>query len=136
MCKYEAQGQRDLNQKTMVSNFYLWSFRLSSAYDPDMYTSWKFRGDHECKETLDYIFASQDRFRVEGVLESASEAEIGINLLPSLSFASDHLSLVADLKVIIDVENEMTDFVWIANYSNSCNFYREEPDSKFFETPP
>ena len=76
-----------------------------------MYTSWKFRGDHECKETLDYIFASQDRFRVEGVLESASEAEIGINLLPSLSFASDHLSLVADLKVIIDVENEMTDFV-------------------------
>ena len=64
------------------------------------YTSWKFRGDVECKEILDYIFASRDRFRVEAVLGPASEAEIGADRLPSFAFASDHLSLVTDLKIV------------------------------------
>ena len=75
-----------------------------SAYnlnvDSNDYTSWKFRGDVECKEILDYIFASRDRFRVEAVLGPASEAEIGLDRLPSFAFASDHLSLVTDLKVV------------------------------------
>jgi mRNA deadenylase 3'-5' endonuclease subunit Ccr4 len=62
--------------------------------------SWKYRGDVESKEILDYIFVSQNGFRVDAVLEPAAEAEIGPARLPSSAFASDHLSLVTDLNVL------------------------------------
>ena len=78
-----------------------WSFTssLDSAYAPDTYTTWKIREDGEHKQTLDYIFYSKDRMSVEAVLEMPSGDEIGDARLPSAAFASDHLSLVADLRL-------------------------------------
>ena len=79
---------------------------MSSAYcksyrDMEVdYTSWKIRGEEECKEILDYIFYSQNGFEVEAVLEPVDEEELGEDRLPNLAFASDHLSLVTDLKLI------------------------------------
>ena len=72
---------------------------LNSAYAPDTYTTWKIREDGEHKQTLDYIFYSGDRMSVEAVLEMPSGEEIGGARLPSAAFASDHLSLVADLRL-------------------------------------
>jgi hypothetical protein len=37
---------------------------------------------------------------MDAVLEPAAEAEVGADRLPNLSFASDHLSLVADFKLL------------------------------------
>jgi len=72
---------------------------LDSAYTPDTYTTWKIREDGEHKQTLDYIFYSRDRMSVEAVLEMPSGEDIGGARLPSAAFASDHLSLVADLRL-------------------------------------
>ena len=72
---------------------------LNSAYAPDTYTTWKIREDGEHKQTLDYIFFSADRMSVEAVLEMPSGEDIGGARLPSAAFASDHLSLVADLRL-------------------------------------
>ena len=72
---------------------------LNSAYAPDTYTTWKIREDGEHKQTLDYIFYSGDRMSVEAVLEMPSGEDIGGARLPSAAFASDHLSLVADLRL-------------------------------------
>jgi nocturnin len=71
------------------------------------YTSWKIRGEEECKEILDYIFYSEQGFQVEAVLEPVAEDEIGIDRLPNLAFASDHLSLVTDLKILVpEINNQ------------------------------
>lgn len=61
------------------------------------YTSWKYRGDVEHKDTLDYIYFSRDQFKVHAVLEPQCETEVDKNLFPNLAFPSDHISLVADL---------------------------------------
>ena len=79
--------------------------RLASAYneilnnEPD-YTTWKFREDGEHIQTLDYIFYSPDQIRVDAVLEMPTGEQIGENRLPSLSYASDHFSLVTDLRLM------------------------------------
>jgi len=69
---------------------------LMSAYPHDTpYTTWKVRETGEHKGTLDYIFHSQDA-QVRATLDMPDEQQVGKERLPSLTFPSDHLSLVAD----------------------------------------
>ena len=74
--------------------------RLSSTDDKEpeeeeYYTTWKIRETGEQKQILDYIFHSA-QLAATATLEMPTAAEIGADRLPSLQFASDHLSLVAD----------------------------------------
>ncbi|QQP37938.1 Uncharacterized protein FKW44_018385, partial [Caligus rogercresseyi] len=64
---------------------------------PD-YTTWKIREDGEHIQTLDYIFHTPESLDLLGVLDMPEEEEIGQSRLPSLSYASDHMSLVADFE--------------------------------------
>jgi len=69
---------------------------LMSAYPQSTpYTTWKVRETGEHKGTLDYIFHSQG-LTVKQTLDMPDEEQVGKDRLPSLSFPSDHLSLVAD----------------------------------------
>ena len=72
--------------------------KLDSAYDNSSldYTSWKIRDTGEEKQVLDYIFHSAD-LRTLRTLDVPSEEDLGEERLPSLAYASDHLSLVADI---------------------------------------
>ena len=72
--------------------------RLQSAYDNSRldYTSWKVRETGEEKQVLDYIFISPD-LTTTRTLGVPSEEEVGQEKLPSMAYASDHLSLVADI---------------------------------------
>ena len=86
--------------------FFILFYSLSSAYKDVLnqeaeYTTWKFREDGEHIQTLDYIFYSPDQIRVDAVLDMPTGEQIGEHRLPNLSYASDHFSLVADLRLII-----------------------------------
>ena len=87
--------------KTMTSN----KLGLNSAYcgvrgmEPE-FTTWKVREDGEHIQTLDYIFHSEGRLKVESVLGFPSGSDIGSGRVPSDAYASDHFSLVADFKLI------------------------------------
>lgn len=79
--------------------------RLDSAYkklsldgsrEPD-FTTWKIRPSGECRATLDYVWYSRDTLTVDGLLDLPSEEQIGPDRLPSFSYPSDHLSLLAEL---------------------------------------
>jgi len=74
--------------------------KLDSAYDNSSldYTSWKIRDTGEEKQVLDYIFHSAD-LRTLRTLDVPSEEDLGEERLPSLAYASDHLSLVADISL-------------------------------------
>lgn len=77
------------------------SLRLSSAYatatgEPP-YTTWKIRQEGEICHTIDYIFYSKNKMRVADVLEFPTGNEVGKDRCPSLSYPSDHFSLVSDL---------------------------------------
>ena len=73
---------------------------LDSSYDNSSldYTTWKIRDTGEEKQVLDYIFHSDD-LRTLRTLDVPSEEEVGDQRLPSLAYASDHLSLVADIQI-------------------------------------
>ena len=75
---------------------------LTSAYSLEslqcQWTTWKVRDTGEEKSILDYIFHSPG-LRTRAVLEPPSQEEVGPDRLPSLSFPSDHLSLVADISL-------------------------------------
>ena len=73
---------------------------LGSSYDNSSldYTTWKIRDTGEEKQVLDYIFHSDD-LRTLRTLDVPSEEEVGDQRLPSLAYASDHLSLVADIQI-------------------------------------
>lgn len=69
---------------------------LASAYpESTPYTTWKVRESGEQKGTLDYIFHSEG-LQVLATLDPPQDQQVGQARLPSLSFPSDHLSLVAD----------------------------------------
>ena len=73
--------------------------KLASAYPEDTpYTTWKVRETGEQRSTLDYIFHSEE-VEVQATLDMPSEEQIGAERLPSDAFPSDHLSLVADLRI-------------------------------------
>jgi len=61
------------------------------------YTTWKIRETGEQKHVLDYIFHSP-QLETISTLDMPTEDQIGEDRLPSLEFASDHLSLVAELQ--------------------------------------
>jgi len=63
------------------------------------YTTWKIREDGEHIQTLDYVFHTPEDVQVEAVLDFPSGDEIGLDRLPSHSYASDHFSLACDFKV-------------------------------------
>ena len=73
---------------------------LTSAYSLDtlQWTTWKVRDSGEEKYILDYIFHSP-AVKTLAVLDPPSQEEVGPDRLPSLSSPSDHLSLVADIKL-------------------------------------
>ena len=62
------------------------------------FTTWKIRETGEQKKILDYIFHSPE-LKTVSTLDMPTEEQIGEDRLPSLEFASDHLSLVADIKL-------------------------------------
>lgn len=81
---------------------------LASAYtllstdgkEPD-YTTWKIRGTpsgqtDSCK-TIDYIWYSSAKTRVDSVYSIPLPDDIGKGRLPSYTYPSDHFSLVCDL---------------------------------------
>ena len=91
--------------KVLIFFCFLFS-SLSSAYKDVLnreveYTTWKFRDDGEHIQTLDYIFYSPDQMKVDSVLQMPTGEQIGENRLPSFNYASDHFSLLADLRLII-----------------------------------
>ena len=62
------------------------------------YTTWKIRETGEQKNILDYIFHSP-QLQTVSTLDMPTEQQVGEDRLPSLQFASDHLSLVSDIKI-------------------------------------
>lgn len=80
-------------------------FHLDSAYrcvagaEPD-YTTWKIREEGEVCHTIDYIFYSRKQLSVSQVLKLPAAEEIGHERCPSLSYPSDHFSLLADFKLL------------------------------------
>ncbi|XP_014243825.1 nocturnin [Cimex lectularius] len=77
--------------------------RLASAYCTSQgeppYTTWKVRQEGEVCHTLDYIFYSKGKFKVNDVLQFPTSEQIGINRVPSFFYPSDHFSLVSDLNI-------------------------------------
>ena len=77
------------------------SLPMVSAYgdhEEQDFTTWKIRETGEEKKVLDYIFHSPD-LETTSVLEMPLEQDIGEDRLPSLKFPSDHLSLLAEIKI-------------------------------------
>lgn len=85
---------------------------LGSAYchlnpqeEEPSFTTWKIRGgthgkNKEVAHCIDYIWYSRSELRPISLLKFPSEDEIGKDRLPSLSYPSDHLSLVVDFGFI------------------------------------
>merc|ERR1712142_114562 len=69
---------------------------LVSAYEEQEFTTWKIRETGEEKKVLDYIFHSP-QLETVSTLSMPTEEQVGVDRLPSLAFASDHLSLLSDL---------------------------------------
>ncbi|XP_039607606.1 nocturnin isoform X1 [Polypterus senegalus] len=96
---FNAEPSEDVYKSFATS-----SLNLNSAYkllssdgqSEPPYTTWKIRPSGESCHTLDYIWYSQHAFNVDSLLCFPTEEQIGPNRLPSLSYPSDHLSLVCD----------------------------------------
>ncbi|CAG5124492.1 unnamed protein product [Candidula unifasciata] len=79
---------------------------LSSDGAEPVYTTWKVRAGRkgqantEVCHTIDYLFVSGKQFQVVQLLKLPTPEEIGPGFLPSYSYPSDHISLVADLKFV------------------------------------
>ncbi|XP_050301160.1 nocturnin isoform X2 [Anthonomus grandis grandis] len=73
--------------------------RIPSADREPPYTTWKVREEGEVCHTIDYVFYTKSKFEVEAVLEFPSGEEIGNGRVPSMSYPSDHFSLVCDFKI-------------------------------------
>ena len=99
---------------------------LENQKEPS-YTTWKIREDGEHIQTLDYIFfhspdsyignednisynelqdesqytsqSCNSNIKVEKVLDFPTGEQISADRVPSLSYASDHFSLIADFKI-------------------------------------
>ncbi|GFN91589.1 nocturnin-like [Plakobranchus ocellatus] len=78
---------------------------LSTSGDEPSFTTWKVRGgkkgQEEAAHTIDYLFYSKDKFQCIRVLKMPHPDQLRPNFLPSYAYPSDHLSLVADLKLIV-----------------------------------
>ena len=83
------------NEKTPLHSAY--KIAENEKEDELQYTTWKIRETGEQKHILDYIFHSP-QLETVSTLDMPTEEQIGEDRLPSLQFASDHLSLVAELR--------------------------------------
>lgn len=71
------------------------AYKLSGAEPP--FTSWKIRGgEGEIMQTIDYMFYTKYKLIVSSILNMPIESDIGENRVPSMSYPSDHFSLVSD----------------------------------------
>lgn len=75
---------------------------LASAYatsnegQEPPYTTWKIRDEGEVCHTIDYIFYTKRRLRVDATLDFPTGDQIGACRVPSFIYPSDHFSLVCD----------------------------------------
>ena len=87
------------NKKTPLQSSYTMNKDEKEGVEDCLeYTTWKIRETGEQKHILDYIFHSP-QLQTVFTLEMPTEQQIGEDRLPSLQFASDHLSLVADIQI-------------------------------------
>lgn len=68
------------------------------ATEHDMYTTWKKRGAHEAKHTIDYVWHSKGSISTIATLDHVAEDVMEPARLPGFRFPSDHLSLLARLE--------------------------------------
>lgn len=72
------------------------SLKLISAYGTPAFTNYT----DDFKGCLDYIFYQKCKMTVESTVPIPSEEELSKNVaLPSRVYPSDHISLIADLKI-------------------------------------
>ncbi|GAB0090000.1 Nocturnin [Sergentomyia squamirostris] len=64
------------------------------------YTTWKIREDGEVCHTIDYMFYSKDKMKVNNCLMFPQDNEIGKDRVPSFQYPSDHFSLVCDFELV------------------------------------
>lgn len=71
------------------------AYKVSGSEPP--YTSWKIRErEGEVMHTIDYMFYTKHKLTVSSLLNMPVEKDIGENRVPSMSYPSDHFSLVSD----------------------------------------
>ncbi|XP_025413522.1 nocturnin isoform X2 [Sipha flava] len=71
------------------------AYKVSGSEPP--FTSWKIRGgEGEVMQTIDYMFYTKHKLTVSSILNMPLEKDIGDNRVPSMSYPSDHFSLVSD----------------------------------------
>ncbi|ESO93950.1 hypothetical protein LOTGIDRAFT_95897, partial [Lottia gigantea] len=90
---YKEMVTKDLN----LNSAYTF---LDNLHKEPAYTTLKIRGSPvgplKNSATIDYIFFSLNHLKVTSLVRLPSEEEIGEDCLPSFTFPSDHLSLIAD----------------------------------------
>lgn len=72
-----------------------------AAQEPP-FTTWKIREEGEVCHTIDYVFYTPDRLRVQNCLMFPAASEIGADRTPSMQYPSDHFSLVCDFEFVQD----------------------------------
>ncbi|KAI8483850.1 Nocturnin [Branchiostoma belcheri] len=100
---FNAQPAEDvysvLSKSKMKLNSAYKSLSADGTSEPE-YTTWTVRTDGEWRQTLDYIWYSQDKFQVETLVDIPTEELVGETRFPSHTYPSDHLSLVCDFKQV------------------------------------
>lgn len=103
---FNADQSEAVYQSFTTSDIGLYSAytKLSKNSEEPRYTTWKVRysadGPAETCRTIDYIWCSKDSVEIKSLLDLPSEEDVGKERLPSLSYPSDHLSLVCDFKLV------------------------------------
>ncbi|XP_031640004.1 nocturnin isoform X3 [Contarinia nasturtii] len=73
------------------------------------YTTWKIREEGEVCHTIDYVFYSRDKLKVNNCLKFPHGKEVGENRTPSHRYPSDHFSLLCDFEIIDSDGNDDAD---------------------------
>ncbi|GFS12082.1 nocturnin-like [Elysia marginata] len=95
----------EVMKKSQLNLLSAYTLLSSSGQEPPL-TTCKVRGSkkggqEESVHTIDYLFFSKDKFQCVRLLEMPLEEQLRPNFLPSYAYPSDHLSLAADLKLIV-----------------------------------
>jgi len=89
---YDPEAYAFMSSTTFAS-----AYAMALGEEPS-YTTWKRRGVKEAKHTIDYIFVSPT-IAVDGVLLPPPESSIDEQRLPGFRYPSDHIALIADLRI-------------------------------------
>ena len=85
----------------LVSSYRVWEADTREGVGRLEYTTWKIREEQgEQKHILDYILHTPGQLLTINTLDVPSGDQIGEDRLPSPQFASDHISLVADIALL------------------------------------